>query len=202
MKGKHGASAPNGSRSSSITAICRRRRTPAGRDLEIKGNIERQLLSRLNLEHWPPRHASRPRAKFKPLSLSLITESGADVSNDERDAIIGDVLDEVFGLGPLEPLLRDKTVNDVLVNTWKHVFVERKGKLERVPGAIQDDQHLMRVIDRIVSGVGRRVRNLADGDARPDGSRVNAIIPPLAVDRFVAFRPSASRPTILSTSRR
>ena len=90
----------------------------------------------------------------------------------------------MFGLGPLEPLLRDPTISDILVNTYKHVYVERGGQLERVPTTFQDDQHLMRVIDRIVSGVGRRVDDSSPMvDARlPDGSRVNAIIPPLAVD--------------------
>jgi pilus assembly protein CpaF len=90
----------------------------------------------------------------------------------------------VFGLGPLEPLLRDPTVNDILVNTYKQVFVERAGVLERVPTTFQDDRHLLRVIDRIVSGVGRRVDDSSPMvDARlADGSRVNAIIPPLAVD--------------------
>jgi pilus assembly protein CpaF len=90
----------------------------------------------------------------------------------------------VFGFGPLEPLLRDKTISDILVNTHKHVYVERRGKLEAVPAAFQDDQHLLRVIDRIVSGVGRRIDDSSPMvDARlPDGSRVNAIIPPLAVD--------------------
>jgi pilus assembly protein CpaF len=90
----------------------------------------------------------------------------------------------VFGFGPLEPLLRDRTVSDILVNTHKQVFVERQGRLERVPAAFQDDQHLLRVIDRIVSGVGRRIDDSSPMvDARlPDGSRVNAIIPPLAVD--------------------
>ena len=90
----------------------------------------------------------------------------------------------MFGLGPLEPLLRDPTISDILVNTYKHVFVERGGVLERVPTHFQDDRHLLRVIDRIVSGVGRRVDDSSPMvDARlPDGSRVNAIIPPLAVD--------------------
>ena len=102
----------------------------------------------------------------------------------ERDAIFAELLDDVFGFGPLEPLLRDPSINDILVNTHKQVYVERNGVLERVTAAFQDDKHLLRVIDRIVSAVGRRVD---DGspmvDARlPDGSRVNAIIPPLAVD--------------------
>src|SRR5258705_5036942 len=106
------------------------------------------------------------------------------LSMTEREGILGDVIDEVFGLGPLEPLLRDPTISDILVNTHKQVYVERQGKLERLPTTFQDDKHLMRVIDRIVSGVGRRVADSSPMvDARlPDGSRVNAIIPPLAVD--------------------
>ena len=106
------------------------------------------------------------------------------LSMTEREAILGDVIDEVFGLGPLEPLLRDPAVSDILVNTHKHVFVERGGTLHRVQTTFQDDRHLMRVIDRIVSAVGRRVDDSSPMvDARlPDGSRVNAIVPPLAVD--------------------
>ena len=152
--------------------------------LDLKVKIERQLLSRLNLETLASTPREQAEAEIRAVVTSLIAKSGSELSADEREAIIGDVLDEVFGFGPLEPLLRDKTVNDILVNTWEHVFVERKGKLERVPGAFQDDQHLMRVIDRIVSGVGRRVdESQPMVDARlPDGSRVNAIIPPLAVD--------------------
>jgi pilus assembly protein CpaF len=94
------------------------------------------------------------------------------------------VLDDVFGLGPLEPLLRDPAISDILVNTFRNVFVERGGKLERVTATFQDDQHLLRVIDRIVSAVGRRIDDSSPMvDARlADGSRVNAIIPPLAVD--------------------
>ena len=90
----------------------------------------------------------------------------------------------MFGLGPLEPLLRDPSINDILVNTYRHLFVERGGVLERVPVAFHDDRHLLRVIDRIVSAIGRRIEQQSPMvDARlSDGSRVNAIIPPLAVD--------------------
>src|SRR5213075_1366553 len=106
------------------------------------------------------------------------------ISLAERETLFGELLDDVFGLGPLEPLLRDPTISDILVNTHKHVFVERNGMLEKIPTHFQDDRHLLRVIDRIVSGVGRRVDDSSPMvDARlPDGSRVNAIIPPLAVD--------------------
>ena len=152
--------------------------------LEVRGAVHRKLLTRLNLEKLATAERSRAEAEIRSLTSSLIAETGMPLSINEREAIIGDVLDEVFGFGPLEPLLRDKTVSDILVNTFKHVFVERGGRLERVPAAFQNDQHLLRVIDRIVSGVGRRIDDSSPMvDARlPDGSRVNAIIPPLAVD--------------------
>ncbi|HKY21897.1 MAG TPA: CpaF family protein [Vicinamibacterales bacterium] len=164
-------------------------RTPAvdarrAQYLEVRGAVHRKLLTRLNLEKLATSERSKVEGEIKALVSTLIAESGFPLSVGERDAILGDVLDEVFGFGPLEPLLRDKTVSDILVNTYKQVFVERRGKLEAVPAAFQDDQHLMRVIDRIVSGIGRRIDDSSPMvDARlPDGSRVNAIIPPLAVD--------------------
>jgi pilus assembly protein CpaF len=152
--------------------------------LEVRGVVHRKLLTRLNLEKLASAERSRVEAEIRPLVSTLIVESGIPLSLTEREAIVGDVLDEVFGFGPLEPLLRDKSVSDILVNTHSHVFVERQGRLERVPAAFQDDQHLLRVIDRIVSGVGRRIDDSSPMvDARlPDGSRVNAVIPPLAVD--------------------
>ncbi len=152
--------------------------------LEVRGVVHRKLLTRLNLEKLASVERSRVEAEIRPLVSSLIVESGIPLSLSEREAIVGDVLDEVFGFGPLEPLLRDRTVSDILVNTHKQVFVERQGRLERVPAAFQDDQHLLRVIDRIVSGVGRRIDDSSPMvDARlPDGSRVNAVIAPLAVD--------------------
>ena len=152
--------------------------------LEVRGTVHRKLLTKLNLEKLATSERKTVEGEIRALVSSLIGETGIPLSVSERDAILGDVLDEVFGFGPLEPLLRDKTVSDILVNTHKQVFVERRGKLEAVPAAFQDDQHLLRVIDRIVSGVGRRIDDSSPMvDARlPDGSRVNAIIPPLAVD--------------------
>jgi pilus assembly protein CpaF len=152
--------------------------------LEVRGSVHRKLLTKLNLEKLATAERSRVEAEIRALVSSLIAEAGVPLSVSERDAILGDVIDEVFGFGPLEPLLRDKTVSDILVNTYKQVFVERAGRLEQVPAAFQDDQHLLRVIDRIVSGVGRRIDDSSPMvDARlPDGSRVNAIIAPLAVD--------------------
>jgi pilus assembly protein CpaF len=160
------------------------RETPRPQYIELKANVHRKLLNRLNLETLASVERPRAEAEIRTLLFDLIAEEGMPLSMSERDAILGDVIDEVFGLGPLEPLLRDTSISDILVNTFKYVYVERGGKLERLPTAFQDDKHLMRVIDRIVSGVGRRVDDSSPMvDARlPDGSRVNAIIPPLAVD--------------------
>ncbi len=130
---------------------------PRPQYIELKANVHRKLLNRLNLEALASAERSRAEAEIRTLLFELIAEEGMPLSMSERDAILGDVIDEVFGLGPLEPLLRDTTVSDILVNTYKNVYVERSGKLERLPTTFQDDRHLMRVIDRIVSGVGRRV---------------------------------------------
>jgi pilus assembly protein CpaF len=152
--------------------------------LEMKANVHRKLLNRLNLEALATAERARAESEIRTLLFELIAEEGMPLSMAEREVVLGEVIDEVFGLGPLEPLLRDATVSDILVNTYKHVYVERSGRLERLSTTFQDDKHLMRVIDRIVSGVGRRVDDSSPMvDARlADGSRVNAIIPPLAVD--------------------
>ena len=158
--------------------------SPRPQYIELKANVHRKLLNRLNLEALASVERPRAESEIRTLLFDLIADEGMPLSMSERDAILGDVIDEVFGLGPLEPLLRDPTISDILVNTYKQVYVERSGRLERLPTSFQDDRHLMRVIDRIVSGVGRRVDDSSPMvDARlPDGSRVNAIIPPLAVD--------------------
>ena len=152
--------------------------------VELKASIHRKLLNRLNLEALA--QADRPRAEseIRTVVTGLLIEHGTPISLAERETLFGELIDEVFGLGPLEPLLRDPTISDILVNTFENVFVERGGVLERVPASFQDNKHLLRVIDRIVSAVGRRVDDSSPMvDARlPDGSRVNAIIPPLAVD--------------------
>ena len=157
---------------------------PRPQYIELKASIHRKLLNRLNLEALATADRARSEGEIRSLLHELLSEEGVPLSMSEREAILGDVLDEVFGLGPLEPLLRDPTVSDILVNTYRQIYVERNGRLERVPSGFQDDRHLMRVIDRIVSAVGRRVVVSSPMvDARlPDGSRVNAIIPPLAVD--------------------
>ena len=152
--------------------------------IELKATVHRKLLNRLNLEALASADRKRAEGEIRALLTGLINEEGTPLSLSEREAIVGDVVDEVFGLGPLEPLLRDASISNILVNTARHVFVERHGVLERVAAEFQDDAHVMRVIDRIVSGVGRRIDDSSPMvDARlPDGSRVNAIIPPLAVD--------------------
>jgi pilus assembly protein CpaF len=152
--------------------------------LELKANVHKKLLNRLNLEALANADRLRAENEIKTLVNELLGEESFPISMGERDLLYGELIDEVFGLGPLEPILRDPTVNDILVNTYKHVYVERRGILERVPTTFQDDGHLLRVIDRIVSRVGRRVDDSSPMvDARlTDGSRVNAIIPPLAVD--------------------
>ncbi len=157
---------------------------PRPQYIELKANVHRKLLNRLNLEALASAERPRAEAEIRTLLFDLIAEESMPLNLSERELILGDIIDEVFGLGPLEPLLRDPSISDILVNTYKQVYVERAGKLERLPTAFQDDRHLMRVIDRIVSGVGRRVDDSSPMvDARlADGSRVNAIIPPLAVD--------------------
>jgi pilus assembly protein CpaF len=152
--------------------------------IQLKANVHRKLLNRLNLEALSSVDRQRAETEIRTLVFELMAEEATPVSMAEREQILGDILDEVFGLGPLEPLLRDPNVNDILVNTYKQVYVERAGVLSKVPTTFQDDKHLLRVIDRIVSAVGRRVDDSSPMvDARlADGSRVNAIIPPLAVD--------------------
>ena len=152
--------------------------------LDLRANVHRKLLNRLNLEALAQTDRSRAEAEIRALLTQLLAEELTPLSLAEREVLFAEVLDDVFGLGPLEPLLRDTTVSDILVNTHRHVFVERSGRLERVTASFQDDRHLLRVIDRIVSRVGRRVDDSSPMvDARlEDGSRVNVIIPPLAVD--------------------
>src|SRR6202163_3357385 len=157
---------------------------PRAQYVALKANVHRKMLNRLNLEALAQSDRSRAESEIRTLVSELLAEEGTPISLSERDVLFGELVDDVFGLGPLEPLLRDPSISDILVNTHKYVFVERNGQLERVAAQFQDDRHLMRVIDRIVSAVGRRIDDSSPMvDARlPDGSRVNAIIPPLAVD--------------------
>jgi pilus assembly protein CpaF len=166
------------------TPASMRPQPPRQQYLDLKAGVHRKLLNRLNLEALAQSDRARAESEIRTLLGELLAEEGTPLSLSERETLFVELLDDVFGLGPLEPLLRDPSISDILVNTYKNVFVERGGVLEKVPANFQDDRHLMRVIDRIVSAVGRRVDDSSPMvDARlPDGSRVNAIIPPLAVD--------------------
>jgi pilus assembly protein CpaF len=157
---------------------------PRQQYLDLKASVHRKLLNRLNLEALAQSDRARAEGEIRTLLGQLLAEENTPLSLGEREMLFQEIMDDVFGLGPLEPLLRDPSISDILINTYRNVFVERGGVLEKVATNFQDDRHLMRVIDRIVSGVGRRVDDSSPMvDARlADGSRVNAIIPPLAVD--------------------
>jgi len=151
---------------------------------ELKFTLHRKLLDKINLEALATIDNQRVRGEVRQALISLIDGEPTLLSGIEKQQISDEVLDEVFGLGPLEPLLVDNTISDILVNGHKQVYVERKGILELTSVTFRDDQHLLRIIDKIVSQVGRRVdESTPMVDARlMDGSRVNAIIPPLALD--------------------
>ncbi len=166
----------------------------------IKTAVHQDLIKRMDLEKIAQMHEN-PASQQQLVSViqQLIGEQNIPLSAAERDRLVQEVLDEVFGLGPLESLLQDPTVNDILVNTHQSVYVERRGILEKTTIMFQDDQHLMHVIDKIVSAVGRRVDESSPMvDARlKDGSRVNAIIPPLAVDGpILSIRKFGAKPLV------
>ncbi|MGE5486506.1 MAG: CpaF family protein [bacterium] len=151
---------------------------------ELKFTLHRKLLDRINLEALVAIDNARVRSEIRQALVALMEDEPTLLNALEKQQVIDEVLDEVFGLGPLEPLLEDPTVSDILVNGPRQVYVERKGVLELTSVAFRDDAHLMRIIDKIVSQVGRRVdESTPMVDARlSDGSRVNVIIPPLALD--------------------
>src|SRR5271165_1880103 len=156
-----------------------------GRELqEVKSAVHRELIDKVDLEKLLFLQDTRGRQRLLELILQLVAEHGVPFSSSERSRIANEVMDEVFGLGPLEPLLQDPTVTDILVNTADLVYVERGGLLEKTNVVFKDNHHLMHIIEKIVSKVGRRVDESSPMvDARlPDGSRVNAIVPPLAID--------------------
>jgi len=151
---------------------------------ELKFTLHRKLLDKINLEALATIDNQRVRGEVRQALMMLVDGEQTLLSSLEKQQICDEVLDEVFGLGPLEPLLQDPGISDILVNTHKQVYIERKGLLELTNVSFRDDQHLLRIIDKIVSLVGRRIdESTPMVDARLlDGSRVNAIIPPLAVD--------------------
>ncbi|HUF88614.1 MAG TPA: CpaF family protein [Gemmatimonadota bacterium] len=151
---------------------------------EIKSRIHKQLLERLNLSNLDSQDREQVVGEIRRAVQDLLTREAAPLNLDERERLVEEVLHEIFGLGPLEPLLQDPTVSDILVNTHTRVYVERNGRIERTDVRFKDNRHLLQVIDRIVSAVGRRIDDSSPMvDARlADGSRVNAVIPPLSID--------------------
>jgi len=150
----------------------------------LRASLQTQLLDRIDLEVMGRLSPERLREELRVLVERLIGESGTALNAAERKKIVLDVQNEIMGLGPIEPLMSDSSVSDILVNTYRQVYVERAGRLELTSIRFDSDDHLMKIIDKIVSRVGRRVDESSPMvDARlPDGSRVNAIIPPLAID--------------------
>jgi pilus assembly protein CpaF len=151
---------------------------------QIKGRVHRRLIERLNLSNLERVGRDQVVEAIRKVVHDLISQEMIALNFEERETLVVQVLDEIFGLGPLEPLMQDSDISDILVNTYKNIFIERHGRLEKTDVRFQDDKHLLQVIDRIVSAVGRRIDDSQPMvDARlPDGSRVNAIIKPLALD--------------------
>ena len=151
---------------------------------ELKSGVHNRLFELIDLSKLGKVSEERVRQDIALATRRILDEQRVLLTLEERERVVTEIQDEVFGLGPLEPLLADPTVSDVLVNGHGKIYVERSGRLERTVARFKDDQHLMRIIEKIVSSVGRRVDELNPMvDARlADGSRVNAIIPPLALD--------------------
>ncbi|MBN2415495.1 CpaF family protein [bacterium] len=151
---------------------------------ELKEKIHRRLIDKIDLSKIDDIPKQELRLQVREVIEGLLQEEGSIGSDYNRDRLSDEIMNEIFGLGPLEPLLNDPTVADILVNTHSQVYVERSGKLELTNTVFKDDQHLLNIIDRIVSRIGRRIDESSPMvDARlEDGSRVNAIIPPLAID--------------------
>jgi pilus assembly protein CpaF len=154
------------------------------RHAELKSRVHQKLLSILNMDAVKAESRQELRREVQNALTRILREDQLPVSMTVRNRLAEEILDEVFGLGPLEPLLKDPTISDILVNTHKNVYIERHGKLLETGIRFQNDRHLIHIIEKIVSSVGRRIdESVPLVDARlPDGSRVNAIIPPLAVD--------------------
>jgi pilus assembly protein CpaF len=164
---------------------------------QLKSRLHQNILDRLDLERLQRLAPERVREELRGLTERLLAEEAVALNETDRAALVREIQNEMLGLGPLEPLLADPSISDILVNTHSSVFVERHGRLERTGISFADDAHLMKIIDKIVSRIGRRVDESSPMvDARlPDGSRVNAIIPPLAIDGpILSIRRFAANP--------
>ena len=151
---------------------------------ELKVTLHQQLIDRINLAALETMTREQMQRDIGDIVQEMLKENNQALNAAERRQLVEDILDELLGLGPLEPLLKDPTISDIMVNSATKVFVERRGRIEEVGTRFASDQHLLRIIGKIVSNVGRRVDESSPMvDARlPDGSRINAIIPPLAID--------------------
>src|SRR5262245_20921269 len=153
---------------------------------ELKSRLHQGLLDRLDLDRLAYVKREEAEPEIRRLIISMLERDMGDtpLTLSEREALTGDVLNELFGLGPLEVLLRDPAISDILVNRFDQVYIERNGLLELTEAVFKDDRHLLRIIERLVSAVGRRVDESSPMvDARlADGSRVNAVIPPITLD--------------------
>ncbi|WP_370516092.1 CpaF family protein [Novosphingobium sp. Gsoil 351] len=170
---------------------------PLDRMIDLKVSIHRSLLERINLSALDKLSREQIQAEIAEIVGELLEAQREPLNSREKTALVLDVLDELLGLGPLEPLLKDESITDILVNGHETVFVERQGILEKVATRFQDERHLLRIIQKIVSAVGRRVDESSPFvDARlADGSRVNAIVAPLAIDgSLLSIRKFAKRP--------
>jgi pilus assembly protein CpaF len=169
----------------------------SSRIISLKVLIHKQLLEKINLSLLDKMPREQIAKDVADIVAELLESNGEALNRSERSALCNDVLDELLGLGPLEPLLKDETINDILVNGHETVFVERFGVLEKVGTRFQDEKHLLRIIQKIVSAVGRRVDESSPFvDARlADGSRVNAIVAPLAIDgSLLSIRKFSKKP--------
>jgi pilus assembly protein CpaF len=168
---------------------------------EMKARLHRTLINRMDLTKLSSLTQEQVHAEVSRLAESVLAQEAMPLSAAERERLVNDVQHELFGLGPLEPLLADPTISDILVNSHDTIYIERRGKIEATNVRFKDDEHLMRVIERIVSSVGRRIDESSPMvDARlQDGSRVNAIIPPLSIDGpVVSIRRFGSDPLRMS----
>jgi pilus assembly protein CpaF len=152
--------------------------------LKLKSKLHLQILDKVDLTSLESMSESRLREEIATLVELMLTENPAQINDIERRMLVRDIQNEMLGLGPLELLMADPTVSDILINSYNQIYVERRGRLELTSVSFTDDKHLLRIIDKIVSRVGRRIDESSPMvDARlPDGSRVNAIIPPIALD--------------------